>query len=121
MNAREIMEKIVVAADGKKAIDLKVLQIGELTTLADYFVICSGTSYPHMNAISEEIEEKLDEAQVFPRGREGRDSQNWILLDYGDVIVHIFSTESREFYSIERLWSDAREVNLEEIEGMEKQ
>lgn len=121
MEAREIMEKIALAADGKKAIDLKVLQIGELTTLADYFVICSGTSYPHMNAIAEEIEEKLDEAQVFPRGREGKDSQNWILLDCGDVIVHIFSTESREFYSIERLWSDAREVNLEEIEGMEKQ
>ena len=120
MKAREIMEKTALAADSKKAIDLKILQIGELTTLADYFVICSGTSYPHMNAIAEEIEEKLGEAGIFPRGLEGKDSPNWILLDYGDVIVHIFSTESREFYSIERLWSDAREVNLEDIEGMEK-
>lgn len=121
MEARTVMEKIVRAADSKKAMDIKILQIGELTTLADYFVICSGTSYPHMNAIAEEIEEKLDEVQVFPRGREGKDSQNWILLDYGDVIVHIFNTESREFYSIERLWSDAREVNLDEIEGMDRQ
>ncbi len=121
MDARELMETIAVCADKKKAMDMKVLQIGELTTLADYFVVCSGTSYPHMSAIAEEIEDKLSEAGVQPRGLEGKDNPNWILLDYGDVIVHIFNTESREFYSIERLWSDAREVNLEQIKGNDEQ
>ncbi len=121
MDAKELMETIVGCADKKKAMDIKVLYIGTLTTLADYFVVCSGTSYPHMSAIAEELEDKLSEAGIYPRGREGKDNANWILLDYGDVIVHIFNPESREFYSIERLWSDAQEVNFEQIEGNDEQ
>jgi len=96
----------------KKAVDLKVLEIGSLTTLADYFVICSGTSTPHMKAIADEIDDKLSEVGEHPLGREGANTAYWILLDYGSVIVHIFNAESREFYSIERLWSDATEIDV---------
>lgn len=115
MNSYELMKKAVKAADTRKAIDLRVLHVEELTTLCDYFVICSGTSAPHMNAIYEEIEFKLSEEGVKPTAREGVGNPGWILLDYGDIIVHIFNESSREFYSIERLWSDAEELSVENI------
>lgn len=115
MNSYDLMKKVVCAADDRKAIDLKVLHIEELTSLCDYFVICSGTSAPHINAIYEEIDEKLALEGVNPNAREGVKSQGWILMDYGDVIVHIFSESSRDFYSIERLWSDAPEIDVENL------
>jgi len=113
MNSCDLMKNAVRAADGRKAIDLKVLHVEDLTTLCDYFVICSGTSTPHMNAIYEEIDEKLSQLGINPASREGVGNPGWILMDYGDVIVHIFNENSREFYSIERLWSDADEINIE--------
>lgn len=115
MNSYDLMKKAVKAADGRKAIDIKVLHVEELTTLCDYFIICSGTSTPHMNAIYEEIDFKLSEEGIKPAAREGLGNPGWVLLDYGDVIVHIFNENSREFYSIERLWSDAEEINVENI------
>lgn len=115
MNSYDLMKLSVRAADGRKAIDLKVLHVEELTTLCDYFVICSGTSTPHMNAIYEEIDEKLALAGINPSSRQGVGNPGWILMDYGDVIVHIFNENSREFYSIERLWSDAEEISIENL------
>lgn len=115
MNSYELMKKTVRAADGRKAQDISVLKIDELTTLCDYFVICSGTSTPHVNAIYEEIDEKLSEEGIFPASKQGVGNPGWVLLDYGDVIVHIFNNESREFYSIERLWSDAEQINVENL------
>lgn len=115
MNSYDLMKSAVTAADSRKAIDLKVLHIEELTTLCDYFVICSGTSTPHMNAIYEEIDEKLSQLGINPTAREGVGNPGWILMDYGDVIVHIFNESSREFYSIERLWSDAEEISIENL------
>lgn len=109
------MEKIVNCMDDKKAEDIRVLDIRELTAMADYFVICHGNSNTQMKAISDEIAEKLREDAVFPVGREGFDSAYWILMDYTDVVVHIFSRESRDFYGIENLWADARLVNTDEI------
>jgi len=115
MNSYDLMKTATKAADGRKAIDIKVLHVEELTTLCDYFIICSGTSTPHMNAIYEEIDMKLSEAGIKPAAREGLGNPGWVLLDYGDVIVHIFNENSREFYSIERLWSDAEEINVENL------
>lgn len=115
MNAYDLMKLAVKSADNRKAINIQVLHVEELTTLCDYFIICSATSAPHMNAIYEEIHDKLSEQGIKPFAREGVGNPGWILLDYGDVIVHIFNETSREFYSIERLWSDAEEIKKENI------
>ena len=115
MNSYDLVKTAVNAADNRKAIDIRVLHVEELTTLCDYFIICSGTSTPHMNAIYEELDMKLSEQGVKPAAREGLGNPGWVLLDYGDVIVHIFNENSREFYSIERLWSDAEEINIENL------
>ena len=115
MNSAEIMEIAVKAMDSKKASDIKVLDISGVTTMADYFVICQGNSGIQMKAIAEEVEDKLSEKGVQPMGREGMATAYWILMDYSDVIVHIFSSESRGFYSIENLWSDAPEVDISSI------
>lgn len=115
MDSGQIMEIAVKAMDSKKALDIKVLDISSVTTMADYFVICQGNSGVQMKAIAEEVEEKLSESGVNPIGREGMSTAYWILMDYSDVIVHIFSSESRGFYSIENLWSDAPEVDISKI------
>jgi len=115
MDSKQLMALIAEYADNKKAEDIKVLDIRDLTSMTDYFVICHGNSHPQMKAISEEIEDKLKEKDLYPAGREGKDSAFWILMDYGDVIVHIFNRESREFYGIEHLWADAKMVNIDEL------
>ncbi len=115
MKSYDLMKKTALAADNRKAIDIRIMHVEELTTLCDYFVICSGTSTPHMNAIYEEIDMKLSEEGIKPAAREGLGNPGWVLLDYGDVIVHIFNESSREFYSIERLWSDAEEISIENL------
>ncbi len=115
MNSKEIMQTVVKCIDSKKGADIKVLDISKITTMADYFVICQGGSSTQMKAIADEVEEKLQSLGVKPFGREGMNTAYWILLDYSDVIVHIFSGESREFYSIENLWSDAETVDISEL------
>ncbi len=115
MNSKEIMEKVVKCMDSKKAADIRVLDISKITTMADYFVICQGGSTTQMKAIADEVEEKLDQAGVKPFGREGMNTAYWILMDYSDVIVHIFNSESRSFYSIENLWADAENVDISSL------
>ncbi|MBR3933973.1 MAG: ribosome silencing factor [Clostridia bacterium] len=115
MNSKELMEKAVKCMDSKKAIDIKVLDISKVTTMADYFVICQGGSSTQMKAIADEIDEKFSESGIKPFGREGMNTAYWILMDYSDVIIHIFNSESRSFYSIENLWSDAEIVDISEI------
>ena len=110
-----LMKKIVKILDDKKGIDIKVLDIRELTTMADYFVICSGTSSPHIKALSDELDEKLSEEGIDFLGKEGFQTANWVLMDYDSVIVHIFNEETREFYSIENLWADAKDVDIAEL------
>ena len=115
MDSKQLMETVVKCMDSKKAIDIKVLDISKITTMADYFVICQGNSSTQIKAIADEVEEKLSDSGVKPFGREGLNTAYWILMDYSDVIVHIFSGESRSFYSIENLWSDAENVDISEI------
>lgn len=87
-----------------------MLDIRKVSVLADYFVICSGNSERQVKAIARDIEEKLDEQDIGPRHREGLDQGRWVLLDYGDVIVHIFTPAERDYYRLERLWSGAQTV-----------
>lgn len=97
-------------ASDKKANDIVMLRTAELTTMADYFVICSGRSDRQLQALAGAIVDQLREDGVRPLGVEGRSGARWVLLDYGSVIVHIFAPDEREYYGLERLWSKAAQV-----------
>lgn len=105
--------KAARAAQDKKAKDILVLGLKGLTPMADYFVICSGESTTQVKAIAEQVEEKFDEADIKPLGIEGLKYSHWVLMDYGDVIIHIFEQETRTFYELEKLWIDAKRIQIE--------
>lgn len=108
---------VVEAASGRKAEKLTVLQVEKLTSIADYFIICSASSDRQADAISDAVEEALREKHGSkPIMVEGKNSGRWVLLDYGDFILHVFNTETRKFYSLERLWGDAPNVTSEFLE-----
>ena len=118
------LEKATLAAnilDEAKATDVKILEITEKTSLADYFVIATGTSNTHVKALSDEVDAKLSLQGVEPLRTEGYQSQSWIILDYDDVIIHVFDKPAREFYSLDRLWADAPEVAPELVEEVEEE
>jgi ribosome-associated protein len=108
-DAAELAHRIVEIASDKKANDIVMLRMAELTTMADFFVICSGRSDRQVQALSGAIVDELREIGIRPLGTEGRAS-SWVLLDFGSVIVHVFAPEEREFYGLERLWSNAPQV-----------
>ncbi len=99
------------ALEDKKAKDIKVLRTAEQTVLADYFVICHGSSTTHVKALVDEVDKQLSEAGEPPMRREGLRSDIWVLMDFGSVLIHIFTDEARKFYNLERLWSDAQEID----------
>ncbi|MEI6044059.1 MAG: ribosome silencing factor [Chloroflexota bacterium] len=101
---------IVDIAEEKKASNIVLLDIQHVSVIADYFVICSGNSERQVKAIARDIEETLDKQEVSPRSKEGLDQGRWALLDYGDVIVHIFAPVERDYYRLEKLWSNAQTV-----------
>lgn len=115
MNAEEKVRKIAKVLFDKKAADIRAIRVRDLTTLADYFVFASGTSTTQVRALTEEVEFRLSELGVEPNRVEGRQTNNWLILDYGDVVVHIFHTETRAYYDLERLWSDGEEVDLGDL------
>ncbi|NLT57430.1 MAG: ribosome silencing factor [Clostridiales bacterium] len=96
----------------KKAIDVQVLRIGDLSVLADYFVICTGSSSTQVKSLAEEVESRLSERGIEPHHIEGHRSTSWILLDYSSVVLHVFYQESREFYRLEHMWADAEKLDL---------
>lgn len=98
----------------KKAKEVHVLDLKDLTTITDYFVICSGESTTQVKAIAEQIKEKFKEVNIKPLSIEGLPYSHWVLIDYGDVIVHIFEEETRMFYELEKLWIDAERIPLQE-------
>ncbi len=102
------------AADSKKAADIKVLDLREVTTFTDHFVICTGANSRQIQAISDEIVLRLKQEGEYAQSTEGYESAEWILLDYGDCIVHVFSEKAREYYSLERLWRHAKTVEVPE-------
>ena len=114
MDRTELMKNIVATLDNKKATNIKSLEITELTSVADYFVIATGTSGTHIRALSDEVQDSLTKQGVEPRNVEGK-STGWILLDYGTVVVHLFTPDQRETYSLEHLWADATEYDISSI------
>lgn len=104
----EAVKIAVEALDSKKAMNIEVLRVGDITVMADYFVICSGSSNTQIRALGDEVEYQLKEKlNLDPLHREGYQTASWVLLDYGFMIVHVFHQDAREFYKLERLWADA--------------
>ena len=113
MTPRETALLLAKALDSKKGLDIKVLETGELTTLADYFVLCSAGSSTQIRALADACEKAMkEEANELPHHVEGHRGGTWILLDFSAVVVHVFNEEARQFYDLERLWSDATPVDL---------
>lgn len=116
MNSKDMALVAAKALDDKKGKEIRVLEIEKLTSIADYFVICSGSSNTQINALCDAVERKMEEScGEKPLHREGYRDGTWVLLDYGCLAVHVFSQEAREFYSLDRLWSDGHELDLSDI------
>lgn len=110
MEVKALLETVIHAAEDKKAYDLVILEIKGLSVLADYFVICHGNSEVQVQAIAKEIREKTQEAGLDVKPMEGFDEARWVLIDIGDVVVHVFHKEERDYYNLEKLWADARQI-----------
>jgi len=119
LSAKEVAYEVTKALDEKKGLNIKLLKIDKVSSLADYFLICTGTSNTHVKTLCDHAEYTLEQLGEPMLGREGHRGNTWELLDYGSVVVHVFTEEAREFYSLERLWADAEQVDLREI-GIEQ-
>jgi ribosome-associated protein len=115
MTVEQITKTIYDAIDDKLGKDIAIINIGKVSSLCDYFVIASAPSQRQIKAIADSVEEKMTELNIEPRGKEGYSSQAWIILDYGDVMVHIFNEENRGFYNLEKLWKDAPYVDVDTL------
>lgn len=118
MNQSKEMARIAWnALNDKKGEDIKIIDITGISVLADYFIIANGTSDSQVNALVDNVEEELHKAGFSLRQREGYAGGSWVLLDFGDIIVHVFDRENRLFYDLERIWKDGREVSAEDLES----
>lgn len=115
MTSIELIKFAAKLLDNKKATDIVALDIRAVTSLGDYFLVASGTSTTQVKALSEELEQKLSAQGIEPRRVEGERSAMWILMDYNDVIIHIFNHDTRDFYCLERLWADAPRLDTDEL------
>ena len=115
LTPKEIAELAVAALDAKKARDITLLRTRDVTILADYFVICTATSTTHLKTLSDEVEKTLKDNGEQPLRREGRRNGGWLLLDFACVVVHLFLKEARDFYTLERLWADAEDIDISGI------
>lgn len=112
MTSLELAKEAVKVMDDKKALNLKVIGIKDISVLADYFVLATGTSSTHVKALADETEFRLKQVGISPLHTEGYHSNSWIVLDYSNVIIHIFTAESRQFYDLDRLWQDGEAVSV---------
>ncbi len=113
----KIKQRAVKAAElafDKKASDVVVLDLQGLSTIADFFVICSGENRAQIRAIAESIDDYFSKEKIFPLGKEGMDTAHWVLMDYGDLVVHIFDEETRSFYSLDKFWMDAKRIPIDQ-------
>jgi len=115
LSAKEVAYEVTKALDEKKGMDIKLLRINEVSSLADYFLICTGTSNTHVKTLCDYAEYTMENLGEKLLGREGHRGNSWELLDYGSVVVHVFTEEAREFYALERLWADAESVDISDI------
>ncbi len=115
LSAKEVAYEVTKALDAKKGMDIKLLKIDKVSSLADYFLICTGTSNTHVKTLCDYAEYTLEQLGEAMLGREGHRGNSWELLDYGSLVVHVFTDEARQFYSLERLWADAEQVDIRDI------
>ena len=116
MNQSKEMARIAYnALNDKKGEDIKIIDITGVSVLADYFIIANGSSDSQVNALVDNVEEELHKAGFPLKQREGKSSGSWVLLDFGDIIVHVFDRENRLFYDLERIWKDGRDVSIDEL------
>ena len=118
-NNKELLKVVVDAILDKKGEDIKILDISEISVIADYFVIANGNNIHQNQNIADEIEEKLHKEGLSLRQIEGYDSANWILMDFNDIIIHIFNKENRLFYDLERIWADGKLIDSSELTKIE--
>lgn len=111
MNSREIAKLAISALEDKKAEEIKTIDISEVSVIADYFIIANGSNRSQIQALSDHVEETLGKAGVPLRQIEGYQTANWVLLDFHDVIIHIFDKENRLFYDLERIWRDGKQID----------
>ena len=116
MESKELAIRLARALDAKKGYNIRILHVENLTTVTDYFVIATGNSTTHVGALADEADFQLGRAGVNVLRTEGHDGNRWVLLDYGNVIVHVFTPEAHDFYDLEHLWADAKELSAEEWE-----
>ncbi len=112
MEPIEILSTAVETLYKKKAHDIQILKVDDVTIMADYFVICTGMSNTQIKALAGEVEFKLSQSGIEPLHTEGYGSSEWVLLDYGSVIIHVFYKTARDYYKLERLWADGTELPL---------
>ena len=115
LTPQQVAYEVTKALDEKKGIDIKLLKIDRVSSLADYFLICTGTSNTHVKTLCDYAEFTLENLGEPLLGREGHRGNSWELLDYGTIVVHVFTDEARKFYDLERLWADAENIDLSEI------
>ena len=114
-NSLEMTKLAISSLEDKKAEDIKVIDISEVSVIADYFLIAGGSNRSQIQALSDNVEEKLGRAGFHVKQIEGYDTANWVLLDFGDIIVHVFDKENRLLYDLERIWRDGKEVAADEL------
>ena len=115
LNPKELAIAVTKALDEKKGMDIRLLKIDKVSSLADYFLICTGTSNTHVKTLCDYAEYTLENLGETMIGREGHRGNSWELLDFGTIVVHVFTDEARKFYDLERLWADAENVDLRDI------
>lgn len=116
LTSKEMADIAVKAIEDKKGIDPKIIDISSISTIADYFIIASGSNHSQVQAIADGVDEALTKAGANAKSREGYNTAHWILLDYGDIVIHIFDEENRLFYDLERIWRDGKTVTREDLE-----
>lgn len=115
MESKEMARLAIDALEDKKAEDIRIINISEISVLGDYFIIASGTNRSQIQALADNVQEKLGRAGVLAKTVEGYETANWVLMDFGDIIVHVFDKENRIFYNLERIWRDGKQVDKEEL------
>ena len=115
MNMEKNIKTVIDALEDKKAENIKIIHIGEISSVADYFIITNGTNKSQVQALADNVSEKLDRQGVYAKQIEGYNSANWILMDYNDFVVHIFDKENRLFYNLERIWRDGKDIDPQSL------
>lgn len=111
----DIIKNVVTVLEDRKAFDIKVLDIKEINIMTDYFIIASGNNINHIHALCDHIEDELRKRSIHCTQKEGYQAANWILMDYGNFIIHIFDKDTRYFYDLERIWKDGKEIKIEDL------